>query len=107
MKGRGRARRSNCSDNGGGDNCRGVAAVEKEVEILVEEEVLSKKKRNVKERERPVWRYKGGSSVIKRRRQRRPRMKFNWNGKGGKKEGEVVVQLAAPVVAEQMRDVET
>jgi len=60
------------------------------VEILVEDEVLSKTKRNAKERERPVGRYKCGSSVIKRRGQRRTRMKFNCNGKG-LKEGEVVV----------------
>jgi hypothetical protein len=40
-------------------------------------------------RERPVWRYKCGSSVIKRRRDHRTRIKFNWNGKG-MKEGEVV-----------------
>jgi len=49
-----RGKRSNCSDDGEGGNCRGVAAVEKEVEILVEDEVLSKTKRNVKERERHV-----------------------------------------------------
>jgi hypothetical protein len=88
--GRGRGRRSNCSDDGGSGNCRRVATVEKEVEILAQDEVLSKTKRNIKENERPVCRYKHESSVIKGRVQRRTRIKYNWSGKGIK-EGEEIV----------------